>query len=141
MHFLQSFILHLLANAAGLYVVDYVVPDFCFVTDRSLAACPADVEAGIWAFVIGGFVLGLLNVFVKPVLKLISMPINFLSMGLFMFVVNAVVLALLVWLVNTLTISSTAILVAGNSAWLTYLYAAIVLGLFNLATHWLVKSR
>lgn len=37
-------------------------------------------------------ILGLLNVFVKPVLKLLSFPITFLTIGLFSLVINAVVL-------------------------------------------------
>ena len=37
-------------------------------------------------------VIGLINTFVKPVLKLISMPINFVTLGLFSFVINALLL-------------------------------------------------
>lgn len=59
-------------------------------------------------------------------------------MGLFMFVINAVVFALVVWIVNTLALTGVHILIAG-SAWMTYLYAAVILGLFNLVTHWLTK--
>lgn len=38
--------------------------------------------------------LGILNVFVKPILKFFSFPITVLSLGLFSFVINAVVLKL-----------------------------------------------
>ena len=37
-------------------------------------------------------VIGLINTFVKPVLKFISLPINFLTLGLFSLVINAVLL-------------------------------------------------
>lgn len=37
-------------------------------------------------------VIGLINAFVKPVLKFISLPINFLTLGLFSFVINALLL-------------------------------------------------
>lgn len=37
-------------------------------------------------------VLGLLNVTIKPLLKLFSLPITFLTLGLFSLVINAVVL-------------------------------------------------
>lgn len=37
-------------------------------------------------------VLTLVNIFIKPILKLISFPINLLSFGLFNFVINFVIL-------------------------------------------------
>ena len=39
-------------------------------------------------------VLGILNAFVKPILVLISMPLTCATLGLFMFVINAVMLLL-----------------------------------------------
>jgi putative membrane protein len=43
-----------------------------------------------------GSLLGLLNFFVKPVLKLITLPLRVLTLGLFSFVINM----FLVWLVD-----------------------------------------
>lgn len=37
-------------------------------------------------------VLGLLNAFVKPILLLLTLPINFLTLGLFTVVVNVIIL-------------------------------------------------
>ncbi len=37
-------------------------------------------------------VLGLLNVFVKPILVLFTLPATILSLGLFLFVINAVII-------------------------------------------------
>ena len=39
-------------------------------------------------------VLGILNAFVKPILVLVSMPLTCATLGLFMFVINAVMLLL-----------------------------------------------
>jgi putative membrane protein len=39
-------------------------------------------------------VLGILNAFVKPILVLISLPLTCVTLGLFMFVINAVMLLL-----------------------------------------------
>ncbi len=44
-------------------------------------------KAGI-AF-LAGFILGLVNVFIRPVIKLLAIPINILTLGLFNFVINA----------------------------------------------------
>ena len=40
------------------------------------------------------FVIALINVFVRPLLEFISLPINFLTLGLFSFVINALLLML-----------------------------------------------
>ena len=39
-------------------------------------------------------VLGLINVFIKPILMLITLPINFITLGLFTLVLNALLLML-----------------------------------------------
>ena len=39
-------------------------------------------------------VIALINVFIRPVLEFISLPINFLTLGLFSFVINALLLML-----------------------------------------------
>ena len=39
-------------------------------------------------------VLGLINVFIKPILLLITLPINFLTLGIFTLILNALLLML-----------------------------------------------
>ncbi|MCE2880407.1 MAG: phage holin family protein [Comamonadaceae bacterium] len=41
------------------------------------------------AALIAAFVIGLLNLFVRPVLVLLTLPVTVLSLGLFLFVINA----------------------------------------------------
>ena len=132
-------VLSIIANSVGLYLVDYFLVDLCFVSE-AIASCPAKPEVNLPIFVIAGIVLGLLNTFVKPLLKLISLPITFLTAGLFMFIVNGIIFGLLVWLVNALNLETLQVLVFGENVWLTYLYAAVILGLFNILTHWLVRK-
>jgi putative membrane protein len=49
-----------------------------------------------------GVIFGLVNAYLKPILKLVSLPLNFLSLGLFSFVVNAGLLLLVAWLADRL---------------------------------------
>jgi putative membrane protein len=44
--------------------------------------------------VIVAIVLGLLRIFVRPVLILLSLPITILTLGLFLFVINAIIIHL-----------------------------------------------
>jgi putative membrane protein len=48
----------------------------------------------IWAALGASFVLSVLNVIVKPILIILTLPVTVLSLGLFLFVINAVTLLL-----------------------------------------------
>lgn len=69
----------LLINAAALWVATAIVPGISF--------------DGEWPTLFGvALVFGVLNVSVRPLLKLLTFPFLILSLGLFIFVVNAVML-------------------------------------------------
>lgn len=48
--------------------------------------------SSIWAAVGASFILSILNVLVKPFLILLTLPVTVLTLGLFLFVINAVTL-------------------------------------------------
>ncbi len=47
---------------------------------------------------LAAFLLGLVNAVVKPVLVLLTLPITLVTMGLFLFILNAAMLGLVAWL-------------------------------------------
>ncbi|HET6723343.1 MAG TPA: phage holin family protein [Chitinophagaceae bacterium] len=47
-----------------------------------------------WTALVFAFVLALLNLFIKPFLVLFTLPVTFLTLGLFLFVINALVVLL-----------------------------------------------
>ncbi|NEQ27316.1 MAG: phage holin family protein [Microcoleus sp. SIO2G3] len=49
---------------------------------------------------ISGVVFGLLNAFVRPVLLFLSLPLTFLTFGLFAWVINVIIFGLAAWLVQ-----------------------------------------
>jgi putative membrane protein len=57
-----------------------------------------DFSGEWWEFLIVAAILGLANLIVRPILRLLSLPIVLVTFGLFLIVVNALVLALVVWL-------------------------------------------
>lgn len=69
-----GFFLTTLATALSLLVVDLAVPGV------DLANFPAAIVAAL--------AIGLINSSVRPILSALSMPLNFLTLGLFSFVVN-----------------------------------------------------
>ena len=81
---MTAFLLHLVLTAVALIVVAHAV-DGVHVS-------------GFSAAVIGALALGLVNAFVRPVMILLTLPLTLLTLGLFLFVVNAMML----WLVAAL---------------------------------------
>ena len=53
---------------------------------------PGVTLSGFGAALLAALVLGLLNVFIKPILLLLTLPINILTLGLFTLVINALVI-------------------------------------------------
>lgn len=45
-------------------------------------------------------ILGLINIFIKPVLIILTLPLNILTLGLFSFIINAFLLKLAAWFVS-----------------------------------------
>lgn len=45
-----------------------------------------------------GFILGLINFFIKPVLKIITLPLNILTLGFFGLIINIVI----IWVIDVL---------------------------------------
>ncbi len=55
---------------------------------------PGVSVSGVWAALWLALFLGLINVVLKPVLILLTLPINILTLGLFTFVINATLILL-----------------------------------------------
>jgi len=53
------------------------------------------VQNGWETYIFGAAVLGLILIFIKPLLKLLFLPINFLTLGIFSWVINVAILYLL----------------------------------------------
>lgn len=64
------------------------------------------ISGGFTAYILGGFVLTILFMIIKPILSIITLPLNIITLGLFSFVVNAIILYLLTILVSNISISS-----------------------------------
>lgn len=55
---------------------------------------PGVVLSGPFAAIVVAIVLGIINIFVKPILFILTLPINVLTLGLFSFILNALLIML-----------------------------------------------
>ena len=53
-----------------------------------------------WSALIVAVVLGLINAFIKPVIKFLALPVNIVTLGLFTLVINALMVELCSWVVG-----------------------------------------
>ncbi len=65
---------------------------------------PGVTLTGFGAALITALVLGLINTFIKPVLMLLTLPLNILTLGLLTFVINALLIMLTSALVSGFTV-------------------------------------
>jgi len=91
---------------------------------------------GIKLYIIGGLIIGLLNVFIKPVMKILSIPFVIITAGLFLIVINALILFFAEWIINTMAFRDVTLHFEGLGS---YLISAIILGIINWVHNLLLK--
>ncbi len=105
-------ILRLIITAAVVFLAAYYLPG---VTVDSL-----------WTALVVAIVLGIVNILIRPIFVLITLPLTILTLGLFSFIINAI----MIWLV--------AALVPGFA--LSGFFAALLLALVLAILHWLLNA-
>ncbi|EKD53589.1 MAG: hypothetical protein ACD_61C00009G0006 [uncultured bacterium] len=101
-------LINLIINALAFYVTAYIVPGVRIANFQALA-----VVAIVW---------GVLSIVLKPILILLTLPVNILTLGLFTFVINAFLIMLMSNFVVGFKVDNFG----------TALLAAIVLALLNV---------
>jgi putative membrane protein len=87
----MRFLIRLVVNAVAVFLAAQLVPGIGI--------------SGLGAALVAGLILGFVNAIIRPVLILLTLPFTILTLGLFIFVVNAICVALAAWLVPGFTIS------------------------------------
>lgn len=85
----------------------------------------------IYTALIVALLLGFLNAVARPVLVFLTLPITLLTMGLFIFVINAGI----IWFVSTIVKGFEV------SGFLPALWLSLLLWVISLVTNWLLHER
>ena len=59
---------------------------------------PGITVSTIWAALLACVIIAIINIFIKPVIQLLTLPINIVTIGLFTLVINAVLFMLAAWI-------------------------------------------
>jgi putative membrane protein len=95
----MQLIIKIVVNAVAIWVATAVVPGV------EVSEGDATLGRKIVTLLIVGAIFGVVNAVIKPIVKLFAFPFYILSLGLFAFVVNALMLMLVSWLAEQLNIS------------------------------------
>ena len=74
-------VIGILVSAAAMWVAVQIVPGLDFSGD-------------IWKLLLVAFIFGVINAFIKPILLIFTLPITIMTLGLFLLVINALLLLL-----------------------------------------------
>lgn len=116
----MTFVLAVLANALALWVAAAVVPGIEFGGEGGELALTVTLVA---------LVFGILNALVKPLIKLISIPLIILTLGLFLIIVNAIMLSLTSWLAGVLSLDFTV-----ENFWWDAVLGALIISAVGVVT-------
>ena len=114
---LMAFVKRWIINILGVLVAAHVVSGIAY--DR------------VTSLLVASLLLGILNAVVRPLLMLLSFPLVLLSLGLFVLVINAVLLEAIGWLVKGFHVTGF-----GAAFW-----GALVISLISLAANFLTGGR
>lgn len=112
-----SLLLTWILSAVGLLLTTYIVPGF--------------IVNSLGSALLAVVIIGFFNMLLKPLLLLLTLPINILTLGLFTFVINAIILKIAASLLDGFIIET----------WFAAIVGAIVLAIIHAVLFALFKSK
>jgi len=78
------------------------------------AIVPGMAIAGVGSLIVAALLLGFVNAIIRPVILILTLPLTLLTLGLFIFVVNGISLALVAWVMPGFTLSGLWAAILGS---------------------------
>lgn len=98
---------------------------------------------------LSGLIFALLTIFVKPILKILSLPFNLITFGLFSFLINIVLLYAVSYFIVDFriipfhfpgyTVSGFNLPAYDLTQFMSALVASVLIGIFSTFLHWVFK--
>lgn len=88
---MPGLIIRLLITTFALWVADAIVPGVRIT--------------GVATFILAALLLGVVNALVRPIAIVATLPLTIVTLGLFLFVVNAMMFGLVAWLLADFSVS------------------------------------
>jgi putative membrane protein len=117
----KNFLIRVVVNGVALVVAAWIVDGVHLGEGGS-----ASTTENIITIVLVALVFGVVNAFVKPLVKLLSLPFVLLTLGLFLIVVNAFMLQLVEWFSDWVGLAFTI-----DQFWWDAIWAAIIISVVS----------
>ncbi len=114
----------LITTGLSLYLVSLILPGFT-------------LSGGLTRLAVTAVILTLATKLIKPLINLVMLPINLMTLGLFRWVTHTITLYLVAWLSPDLTITGFTFNQWHFSALWTLIFASFLLSLSQSALRWL----
>ena len=124
---MRTILIKIGVNAVAIWVASLAVP--------AVGVRAGSISKEILSLLVVGALFGLVNTFIKPLVQLFALPLYILTLGLFSFIVNALMLKLVDWLSGPMGIDFSS----GPFFWSTVL-AAVVVTFVSMILHVLLKD-
>ncbi len=123
----MKFVIHWITAIIGLIVAYYVLSPYGYIKIEGSDA--------ILAFAVMAAVLGLVNIFIRPVLKFLSCAFIILTVGLFMLVINAFLLWFSSWICQQLGIGFVV------TWWQGAIFGSLIVSAVSWVIHLFINPR
>lgn len=131
----MRFLVRILINALAVWVAGLLLPGIA-VTETAGDVTGDPTFDLVLAYLFIGLVFGLVNALIRPVVRLLSLPLTILTLGLFTIIINAAMLMLTSWLSGFTPVH----LVVDSFFW-TGILASIIISLVSLVAGSLTGTR
>lgn len=111
---MQGIIVRMLISMLGLFLASKSLPGVTIV--------------GVGTFVLAAFLLGLVNGLVRPIAFILTLPITIITLGLFLFVLNAAMFGLVAALLDNFSVAGF---------W-SALFGALIVGVTSTVASWYI---
>ncbi len=128
----MKILISIIINAFILYIITYLLWPSEWVSAGVYLWCwDCSYESldAIKIYLIWGIVLWAINVTIKPVLKILSLPLVFVFLGLVVFIINAIVLKLFTYIMDVLIIPWVAYNI---NWWVNFVIAVAIFTILNM---------
>lgn len=114
---MAGFLVRSLVSALGLWLASAIIGGITIT--------------GTGVLLLAGLLLGIVNAIIRPIMIILTLPFTILTLGLFLFVINAMMLGLVAWLLDGFAISGFWAALGGS----------IIISLTSWIASWYIGPR
>ncbi len=118
----MKLILRILINAVAIWLTSLLLPGFNF-------------SGTFLSLIVVAIIFGLVNALIRPIVKLLTLPINIITLGLFTLVINALMLMLTVWLSSALGLAAGFL-----QNFVIAIVAALIISVISTILSWILPD-